>query len=161
MLNSEVDGCASTTRFPCLYAKQASQSEMSDQLARQQRAVRADLHFFAMYFEILKNLLLQYSNITYNIITFHRALRLCPELNPKLIVNSLILNGKVYNTENIHTTQVERLLPKNVFTRTQGGMTAYFSKFSPLSKFIVDGKEFHSVKQYFMFREALAFNDNS
>ena len=98
--------------------------------------------------------------------TFFRALKLCPELNPKLRVDSMILNGSVYNIDNIKTIPVEGLLPENVFTRTQEGMTAYFSKFSPLSnhyssQFELDDIVFHSVEQYFMYKKAKEFNDVS
>ena len=97
--------------------------------------------------------------------TFFRALKLCPELNPKLAVDSVILNGRVYNAENIHTIPMEELLPKNVFTRTQEGMTAFFSRFSPLSnhhpsEFTQDGRVFVSVEQCFMYHKAKEFNDN-
>ena len=97
--------------------------------------------------------------------TFFRALKLCPEVNAKLAVDSMILNGRVYNAENIHTVPMEELLPKNVVTRTQEGMTAFFSRFSPLSnhypsEFIQDGRVFQSVEQCFMYRKAKEFNDN-
>ena len=96
--------------------------------------------------------------------TYFKAMQVCPELKPKLRGDSLILNGEVYRRRNIDKVPLEELLPRNVFTRTRQGMTAYFSEFSPLSnhypsQFTQDGTVFHSVEQFFMYKKAAEFND--
>ena len=96
--------------------------------------------------------------------TFFQALKLCPQLNPKLLLDSFILNGKVYNVNNAHTVPVEELLPRNVFTCTNGNVTAYFDKYSPLSnhypcKFNQEGVCFYSVEQCFMYQKDAQFKD--
>ena len=64
--------------------------------------------------------------------TFFRALKVCPQLNPKLLIDSFILNGKVYNVDNIHTVPVEELLPRNVFSHTNGLFWQIFASQQPL-----------------------------
>ena len=62
---------------------------------------------------------------------FHKALKVCPHLKPKLLTDKMLLGGKVYNIENIDTVPV--LQPKYVFTPMEMGVTAFFGKSSPLS----------------------------
>ena len=55
-----------------------------------------------------------------------------PKFNAKLIVDKLIVDSKVYTTENLHTLP-EELKPENVFTQSKDNKTAFFTKNSPFS----------------------------
>ena len=96
---------------------------------------------------------------------FFKALQVCPNLKPKLLTDKMILGGKMYTIDNIHTIPVEELLPTSVFTPRQGNVTAFFTKSSPLSNhypttFIFEGKQYKSSEQCFMFQKAIYFGDN-
>ena len=95
---------------------------------------------------------------------FHKALKTCPHLKPKLLTDKLLLGGKVYTTENIDTMPVTELQPKFVFTPTERGVTAFFGKSSPLSNhhnatFNFEDNIFNSSEQCFMYQKAVHFKD--
>ena len=97
--------------------------------------------------------------------TFFKALDKCPNLNPKLRVDSLILGGREYTINNITSIPVPELHPQYVFSPTQNGVTAFFSKYSPLSnhfpaKFQSEGQVFYSSEQYLMYKKAKQFKDD-
>ena len=96
--------------------------------------------------------------------TFFKALEVCPELNPKLRVDSFILGGKEYTVDNIMDIEPQKLHPENVFTPSAGGVTAFFTKNSPLSNFFpatfqYDDQQFHSSEQCFIYQKAKLFGD--
>ena len=96
--------------------------------------------------------------------TYFKALETCPQMNPKLRIDSLILGGKEYTIDNIDTIPVKELKPDRIFTPTHNGVTSFFSKFSPLSNhypanIVADGHTFHSSEQYFMYLKAKHFKD--
>ena len=96
---------------------------------------------------------------------FYKSRESRTELNPKFNVDRLILGGKVYTVDNIHTIDFPELQPRNVFTPSKLGVQGFFSRFSPLSnhyisKFKIDGKVFNSSEQFFMHKKALFFKDN-
>ena len=96
--------------------------------------------------------------------TYFKALETCPQMNPKLRIDSLILAGKEYTSDNIDTIPVKELQPDRIFTPTHNGVTSFFSKFSPLSNHYpaniqADGHTFYSSEQYFMYLKAKHFKD--
>ena len=95
---------------------------------------------------------------------FHKALKVCPDLKPKLLTDKMLLGGKIYNIENIDTVPVTELQPKYVFTPMEMGITAFFDKSSPLSNHYntileFEGNIFNSSEQCFMFQKATHFKD--
>ena len=95
---------------------------------------------------------------------FHKALKVCPDLKPKLLTDKMLLGGKIYNIESIDTVPVTELQPKYVFTPMEKGITAFFGKSSPLSNHYnttleFEGNTFNSSEQCFMFQKAAHFKD--
>ena len=95
---------------------------------------------------------------------FFNALKVCPNLNPRLRVDTLILGGKEYGVHNISSVPVKQLHPHSVFTPEGDGVTAFFSKQSPLSnhypcKFKENEIQFNSVEQCVMYKKAMKFKD--
>ena len=95
---------------------------------------------------------------------FYKSRQLHPELNPRFTIDRLILGGKIYTIDNIHTISVPLLSPENVFTPCHNGVQAFYSKYSPLSnhhpaEFDAEGKHFTSSEQYFMYKKAIHFKD--
>ena len=95
---------------------------------------------------------------------FFKAKQLFPQLNPKLRIDSLVLAGKVYNVTNIKSIPVKQLQPEHIFTREQQGVTAFYSKHSPLSNhfpadFNENGIHFKSAEQCYMYKKAKHFKD--
>ena len=96
--------------------------------------------------------------------TFFKALEICPELQPHLLLDKLVLNDRVYTADDLQDIEIPALRPAEVFTRSDKGVTAYYSKYSPFSNhfrctFNIDGKTFSSVEQFFMFQKAMLFGD--
>ena len=88
-----------------------------------------------------------------------KAIEVCPHLKPKLLTDRMILGGRIYTVDNIQSIPVQELLPAYVFTPRAMGVTAFFSKSSPLSNhypapFIFEERKFHSSEQCFMFQKA-------
>ena len=97
--------------------------------------------------------------------TFFKSLNVCPNQNPKLLVDSLLLGGKKYSVDNISAIPYPELQPKHVFTPAVNGITAFFSKESPLSNHFevpvsFEGKQFISSEQCYMYQKAVYFSDN-
>ena len=95
---------------------------------------------------------------------FYKSREAHRELNPKLVVDRLMLGGQVYDIDNIDGIQYPDLQPKNVFTPSKLGVQGFFSKHSPLSnhhraEFQLDGKKFSSSEQCFMYKKAMYFHD--
>lgn len=83
--------------------------------------------------------------------------------NIKLIGDKIILNGKFYSTDDVHKLP-EPLKPENISTRTQNGLTCFFTKDSPLSnfhacEFTVDKEKFNCSEQFYMVNKAREFKD--
>ena len=81
----------------------------------------------------------------------------------RLVVDKLLLNGKLYSTSEISKVPRE-LLPQNTSTVTKNNITAFFTGDSPLSNhhrcnFNIDNQTFSSNEQYFMYCKASYFND--
>ena len=98
--------------------------------------------------------------------TYYKALQICPNLNPKLRVDTLVLGGKEYGLHNIKLLPVKELLPASVFTKELNGLTAFFTSQSPLSNhyactFYEDGVFFKSSEECFMYKKALLFKDET
>ena len=97
--------------------------------------------------------------------TFFKSLKVCPNQNPKLLVDTLLLGGKKYTVDNVSALPYPELQPKNVFTPVANGITAFFSKESPLSNHFevsvcFEGKQFLSSEQCYMYQKAVYFSDN-
>lgn len=95
---------------------------------------------------------------------FYKAKDLYPQMNPKLQLDKIILGGKIYTQDNIHTIPHSELHPQSVFTPCQHGIQAFYTKYSPLSnhypcKFHLDGKTFSSAEQCLMYKKAMLFDD--
>ena len=95
---------------------------------------------------------------------FFKALEICPNLNPKLRVDSLILGGKEYGIHNINSVPVNNLHPHSIFIPKDKGATAFFSKHSPLSnhypcKLQDEGIQVSSSEQCYMYKKAMKFKD--
>ena len=95
---------------------------------------------------------------------FFKALEVCSHLKPKLRDDSIILGGKEYTVDNILSTGVQELYPEHIFTPSHNGITAFFTKHSPLSnhfpvQFQCDGQLFHNSEQHFMYQKAMFFKD--
>jgi ribA/ribD-fused uncharacterized protein len=85
------------------------------------------------------------------------------EMHASVNVDKLIINKKVYTTTSLDKLPT-KLQPENVFTKTQGNMTAFFTKNSPLSNhsmspFTAHNISFTSNEQYFIYHKAVKFND--
>ena len=81
----------------------------------------------------------------------------------RLVVDKLLLNGKLYTTSEIPKIP-EDLQPQNTSTITKNNTTAFFSYSSPLSnhfkcEFTVDNQTFTSNEQFFMYSKATHFQD--
>ena len=96
---------------------------------------------------------------------FFKALKDFPQLKPKLRTDRLILAGRTYDIHNIKSIPVKELQPELIFTREQQGVTAFYSKHSPLSNhfpsdFTENNVKFKSAEQCFMHKKALHFKDH-
>ena len=88
--------------------------------------------------------------------------RSSPNQNPKLLVDSLLLGGKKYTVDNVSALPYPELQPKQVFTPVANGITAFFSKESPLSNHFevsvcFEGKQCMSSEQCYMYQKAVYF----
>ena len=87
---------------------------------------------------------------------------------PKLRDDKLIIEGKSYNTTNLSSLP-DNLKPEYIFSPSNNGITAFFTKHSPLSnhfisdstgtQFNVNGQEYNCMEQFFMCTKALEFGD--
>ena len=81
----------------------------------------------------------------------------------RLVVDKLLLNGRMYTTDDIGSLPTE-LQPAATSTITRDDITAFFTYKSPLSnhhpcKMTIEDKQFSYVEQFFMFKKATFFND--
>lgn len=84
--------------------------------------------------------------------------------NAKLRDDKVIINNKSYTIENMNQLPAE-LRPQNIATPSKNGITAFFTKASPLSnhhlkKQEVHGKVFNTNEQYYMYKKAKQFGDH-
>ena len=99
-----------------------------------------------------------------------RTAKSLPEFNsggprPKLQDDKLCINGVCYGISNLSQLP-KQLRPENVSTPTQNGLTAFYSKNSPLSnhypvKFKVTGEAYSCMEQFFMIAKATEFGDQN
>lgn len=85
--------------------------------------------------------------------------------NAYLSTDRLIINGRQYTVENTQTLPTELKL-ENISTINKDGITAFFTKNSPLSNHHpsiqqVDGIEYTSNEQYYMHQKAQTFADTT
>ena len=90
---------------------------------------------------------------------------LSPHYKAKLVVDKLLLNGKMYSTDKLDQLP-EDLLPHNLATITQGNVTAFLFFSSVFSNhfacsFEVDGVTYSSLEQFFMHKKAKMFGDTA
>ena len=99
--------------------------------------------------------------------TFSPILKAAYDSNGKyrarLVVDKLLLNGKMYTTDDISNLPAE-LQPASISTITSNGITAFFTYKSPLSNHYpchikIDDQQFTSVEQFFMYKKATFFKD--
>ena len=88
----------------------------------------------------------------------------CEVRSVRLKHGSLILNGKSYGTDNLHTLPPS-LQTDKLFTVTKEGITAFFRSYSPLSNhykcsFQVGGETYTSMEKYLMIQKAKLFEDS-
>ena len=82
---------------------------------------------------------------------------------PKLVEDKLRINGKTYGVHNLSQLP-KQLHLENVMTPSKNNITAFFSKFSPLSnhypsEFKVNGEAYNCMEQFFMVTKAEEFGD--
>ena len=92
------------------------------------------------------------------------AKQLSSDYNARLVANKLFINGKRYSTESLSQLP-PALHPERIFTPSRDGMTAFFTKNSPLSNhfpsdFKVNGDKYSSMEQYIMSVKAESFGDH-
>ena len=80
-----------------------------------------------------------------------------------LKMDQLCVDGKSYGVDNLESLPAY-LKPENLFTPTQDGITAFFTKNSPLSnhyscKMRVNGEAYNCMEQYLMIAKAKLFDD--
>ena len=80
-----------------------------------------------------------------------------------LKMDQLFVDGKLYRVDNIGSLPVD-LKPEHLFTPTQHGITAFFTKNSPLSnhyscKMQVNGEVYSCMEQYLMGAKGELFDD--
>lgn len=98
------------------------------------------------------------------LLPFYKAAKL-KNMFPKLAVDKLIIAGKIYTVSNIDEIP-EYLTPEAAATPSKNNITAFFSKFSPLSNFYhvkvtdEDGTEYISNEQFYQHRKALYHSDD-
>lgn len=85
------------------------------------------------------------------------------EYDVKIVGGNIKVNGKVYQNLDLLP---EPLKPKNVFTPTEGDVTLFFTKNSPLSNFYpcqieLDGVTYSCVEQYLWSHKAFVAGDRS
>ena len=85
------------------------------------------------------------------------------EYKARLVVDKLLLNGRLYTNSEIPTLPSE-LQPQYTSIVSKNNITGFFSENSPLSNhhksdFVIDGHTFSSNEQYFMYSKASYFND--
>ena len=92
-------------------------------------------------------------------------LRLAQSKNYKaqLKGEKLFINGQLYTSDSLDKLP-KTLRPEYVFTPTKNGITAFFTRASPLSNhfectFTVSGEEYNCAEQYLMKHKALVFKD--
>ena len=79
-------------------------------------------------------------------------------------VNKLFVNGKMYTVSTLDQLPKEIEL-KNLFTKSENGVSLFASKYSPLSNlyseatFSIDNQMYCSTEQYIQLRKAEIFND--
>ena len=91
-----------------------------------------------------------------------------PEFNsgsykPKLVEDKLYVNGIRYGLDNLQQLP-QQLRLERVKTPSRNGITAFYSKFAPLSNhypshFKIGGEVYNCMEQYFMTIKATEFND--
>ena len=77
--------------------------------------------------------------------------------------DKIMFNGKQYGTENPDTLPAKNR-PESLFTPEKDGITAFFSKNSPLSNhfpcnFKLEGEKFNCLEQYRMIQKPSLFTD--
>ena len=82
-----------------------------------------------------------------------------------LVVDRLHINNNTYTTQTLHKLP-ENLKPSSLFTPSKDGMTAFFTKHSPLSNhyacnFTHEGISFNCMEQCLMVKKAKLFKDNT
>ena len=85
------------------------------------------------------------------------------EYKARLVVDKLLLNGRLYTNSEIPTLPSE-LQPQYTSIVSKNNITGFFYENSPLSNhhksdFVIDGHTFSSNEQYFMYSKASYFND--
>lgn len=86
-----------------------------------------------------------------------------PKYRANLHADRLIINGKQYTVDNTHRLPNELKL-ENVSTKQKDGITAFFTKHSPLSNHHqaeqeIEGAKYTSNEQYYMQQKAYTFGD--
>lgn len=86
-------------------------------------------------------------------------------LQPKLIGDKLILNGQRYSKNELHKLP-DPIKPEKVSTKTENGITAFFTKDSPLSnfypcKFKVGSLTYNCGEQFLTVAKAKMFEDDA
>ena len=76
----------------------------------------------------------------------------------------IVLNGKTYTSEMLDTLP-DPLKLQHLFTPTHNGVTAFYTKHSPLSNFYhvhfeVNGIVYQNMEQYLSFHKAMLFEDH-
>ena len=84
---------------------------------------------------------------------------------PRLVDDKLYIQGVKYTTGDLHKLP-KRLRPEAIFTPSNEGKTAFFTKLSPLSnhypcKFTCKGESYNCTEQYIMTMKATQFNDQA
>ena len=83
--------------------------------------------------------------------------------NVYLKMDKLMVDGKQYTVENIDSLPVKYKL-ENLFTPSGQGITAFFTRNSPLSnhykcQFVLEGEKYNCMEQYIMSAKAALFED--
>ena len=77
--------------------------------------------------------------------------------------DKIALDGKLYGPDDLERLP-DKYQPKRLFTQQQENITAFFTKYSPLSNhflrdFKIDGERYNCVEQYLMCKKANLFGD--
>ena len=88
-----------------------------------------------------------------------------PRYKAHLYEDHLIVNGQRYSVDTIYTLPDE-ISPEKLATPSNGILTAFFSRFSPLSNFYpanfkVDGTSYNCNEQHYFHKRALTFGDSN
>ena len=88
-----------------------------------------------------------------------------PQYKAKLVVDNLLLNGKLYSANDLDKLP-EDLKPSVLSTISRGNTVAFFTQHSTLSNhykcaFQQEGLQFSSSEQFYMFKKAKYFHDEA